>query len=69
MVMASIYVECGEYDKAMDQLEVLLSEQTPFTVNDFKLNPDLEPLRKLPRYQEMIRKFAFPSSQKQHSIE
>lgn len=62
MVMASIYVECGEYDKAMDELEVLLSEQTPFTVNDFKLNPDLEPLRKLPRYQEMMRKFALPSS-------
>jgi hypothetical protein len=58
MVMASIYVECGEYDKAIDELEVLLSEQTPFTVNDFKLNPDLEPLRKLPRYQEMIKKYS-----------
>lgn len=59
--MATIYVECGEYDKALDELEVLLAEQTPFTVNDFKLNPDLEPLRKLPRYQEMIRKYSASS--------
>lgn len=58
MVMATIYIECGELDKALDELEVLLSEQTAFTVNDFKLNKDFEPLRKLPRYQEMIKKYS-----------
>lgn len=57
MVMATIYVKCGEYDKAIDQLEVLLGEQTPYTVNDFKLNPELDPLRKLPRYQELIERY------------
>ncbi len=57
MVMATIYVECGEFDKALDELETLLSQQTGFTVNDFKLNPELEPLRKLPRYQEMMKKY------------
>lgn len=57
MVMAIIYVKCGEYDKALDELDELLAEQTPYTINDFKLNPELEPLRKLPRYQEMIRKY------------
>jgi hypothetical protein len=58
MVMAIIYVQCGEYDKALDELDELLAEQTPYTVNDFKLNPELEPLRKLPRYQEMMRKYS-----------
>ena len=58
MVMATIYVKCGEYDKALDELDELLTQQTPFTVNDFKLNPELEPLRKLPRYQEMMRKYS-----------
>jgi tetratricopeptide (TPR) repeat protein len=58
MVMAIIYVKCGQYDKALDELEELLSQQTPYTVNDFKMNRELEPLRKLPRYQEMIRKYA-----------
>jgi len=58
MVMAIIYVKCGDFDKALNELEELLSQQTNYTVNDFKLNMDLEPLRKLPRYQEMMRKYA-----------
>ncbi len=58
MVMAIIYVRCREYDKAIDELEQLLSQQTNYTVNDFKLNPELTPLRKLPRYQEMLRKYS-----------
>ena len=61
MVMAIIYVECGEYDKALDELDELLAQQTPYTVNDFKLNMELEPLRKLPRYQEMMRKYSVSS--------
>lgn len=62
MVMAFIYVKCGRYEQALDELEVLLSEQTPYTVNDFKLNRELDPLRKLPRYQEMVRKYAGTSA-------
>ena len=58
MVMAVIYVKCGEFDKALDELEELLSQQTNYSVNDFKLNGELEPLRKLPRYQEMMRKYS-----------
>jgi len=58
MVMALIYVKCGQYDNAIDELEVLLSQKTNFTVNDFKLNLDLEPLWKLPRYQEMIHRYS-----------
>jgi len=57
MVMANIYARCGDYDKALDELEELLSQQTNYTVNDFKLNSELEPLRKLPRYQEMMQKY------------
>jgi hypothetical protein len=58
MVMAIIYVKCGEYDKALDELDELLAQQTPYTVNDFKQNPELEPLRKLKRYQEMMHKYS-----------
>jgi len=57
MVMAIIYTKCGDYDKALDELEELLLQQTNYTVNDFKLNMELEPLRKLPRYQEMLVKY------------
>jgi len=55
--MAIIYARCGEYDKAMDQVEELLANQTPYTVNDFKLCGDLEPLRKLPRFQKLLEKY------------
>jgi hypothetical protein len=58
MVMALIYVKCGQYDKALDELEQLLVDQTNYTVNNFKMNMELEPLWKLPRYQEMIRKYS-----------
>ena len=57
MVMAIIYAKCGDYDKALDELEELLSQQTPYTVNDFKLNRELEPLRKLPSYQKLLEKY------------
>jgi len=61
MVMAIIYIKCGQYDKALDQIEELLAQQTPYTINDFKLNGKLEPLRELPRYREMMRKYSAPS--------
>jgi len=57
MVMAIIYIKCGQYDKALDELEELLAQQTPFTVNDLKLNEKLRPLRKLPRYQSLLEKY------------
>ena len=56
MVMAIIYVRCGNYDKALDALSELLSSQTSYTVHDFAMNAQLTPLRQLPRYKEMIQK-------------
>lgn len=58
MVMANIYAGCGEDDKALDELEGLLSSQTNYTVHDFEMNTNLNPLRRLPRYQELMKKYA-----------
>lgn len=58
MVMANIYAGCGEYDKALDELEELLSSQTNYTAHDFEMNSKLNPLRRLPRYQELIGKYS-----------
>jgi len=57
MVMAIVYTKCGEYDKAIDKLDEVMAQRTIYTVNDLKLNRDLEPLRNLPRYQELIRRY------------
>ncbi len=58
MVMAIIYTRCGQYDKAIDELEVLLSQQTNYTVNDFKMNREFQPLHNLQRYQELMKRYA-----------
>lgn len=57
MVMAIIYINCGEYDKALDELEDLLARETPYTVNDLKMNEKLRPLRGLPRFQHLLEKY------------
>lgn len=61
MVMAVIYTNCRQYDNAIDELDALLSLGSVYTINDLKWNLMLTPLRKLPRYQEMMRKYGAPS--------
>ncbi len=58
MVMAIIYTKCKQYDKALDELEVLLSEQTSYSTKLLSRNSLFAPLRNLPRYQEMMKKYA-----------
>ncbi|NIS15620.1 MAG: hypothetical protein GWN14_20330 [candidate division Zixibacteria bacterium] len=55
--MATIYVMAGEYDKAIDELDYLLSIPSWFSVNQLKLDPFYDPLRNHPGYQELIRKY------------
>ncbi len=58
MVMAITYVKCGQYDKAIDQLEELLAQETNYTVNDFKMHVELAPLWNLPRFSEMTKRYS-----------
>ena len=58
MVMAQIYTNCGEYDKALDELEDLLSLETGFTINSLKFENWTRPLRELPRYKELEKEYA-----------
>ena len=53
MVMAEIYTECGRYDEALDELEHILSLETGTTVNELMLQWWIEPLKDLPRYQQL----------------
>jgi hypothetical protein len=59
MVMAQIYIDCGEYDAAFDELDYLLSLETYFTVNSLKLDRRWDDLRDLPRYQELLKKYPY----------
>jgi len=64
MVMAHIYINCEEFDKAIDELNYLLSFKAGQTVNYLKLIGWIDPLRELPRYKELEKKYAliYPGS-------
>ena len=55
--LAYIYSMVGEHDKALDEIELLLSIPYYFTTWDLKLNPFWDPLRDKPRFQELIEKY------------
>ena len=55
--LAYVYSMVGEYDKALDEIEFLLSIPYDFTTWDLKLNPYWDPLRDYPRFQELINKY------------
>lgn len=57
MVMAQIYTKCGSYNEAIDIIEYLLSLETTFTVNDFRMNPLLKPLGEDSRFQAIMQKY------------
>ena len=59
MVMAQIYIECGDYDSAFNELDYLLSLETWVTINTFKMGREWDKIRELPRYQELLKKYPY----------
>ncbi len=57
MRLAFVYSMVGEQEKALDEIELLLSTPFYFTTWDLKLNPFWDPLRDNPRFQELIEKY------------
>ena len=55
--LAGIYLRVGEYDKALDLIEVVLSKPSPYSVMTLKTHPFEDPLRDHPRYKALIEKF------------
>jgi tetratricopeptide (TPR) repeat protein len=55
--LAQVYVMVGEYDKAFDQIEYLLSIPSELSVALLKLDPVWAPLRGLPRFHKLVEKY------------
>ncbi len=55
--LAQVYVMVGEYDKAFDQIEYLLSIPGELSVPLLNLDPVWVPLRSLPRFQELSARY------------
>jgi serine/threonine-protein kinase len=54
--LAEVYVLVGDHDKALDQLDHLLSIPSTLSVPLMSLDPMWEPLRDRPRYQALLEK-------------
>jgi len=52
--LARIYVMVGEHDKAINQLEDLLSIPGPFSIPLLQLDPAWDPLRNHPRFKKLV---------------
>ena len=52
---ACTWTQLGEYDRAFDLLEVWTQHGGGISKAWFKRDPDLDPLRDLPRYQKLLR--------------
>ena len=57
--LVNIYLMVGEYDKALDEVELLLSIPYYYTTWNLKLNPFFDPIRDHQRFQELIDKYKY----------
>jgi serine/threonine protein kinase/Tfp pilus assembly protein PilF len=56
--MAEIHTMLGEYDLALDKIEVLLANPSWFSTKMFILEPVWDPLRSHPRYEQIVKKYS-----------
>ena len=56
--MAIIYTLLGDYDKALEKIDFILSIPGAFSVNVLKLDPLYDPLRNLSEYKAIITKYS-----------
>lgn len=52
--LMEIYIITGNFDRALNMIERLLSIPSYLHISDIKLNPLYDPLRNIPRFQEII---------------
>jgi tetratricopeptide (TPR) repeat protein len=55
--LSMIYTLIGDYDNALKHIDYLLSNSSGLSVNRLKLEPIYDPLRNLPGYKEIIKKY------------
>jgi hypothetical protein len=57
MVMAAVYTQAGEYDKAIAELDIILNMNCPISIAWLKIDPIFAPLREHPGFQELVEKY------------
>ncbi len=57
MVMAEIYVVCGLYEEAIDELDYYSSIESPEKIIGLNFNPIFAPILDHPRYKELVERY------------
>ena len=55
-----IFEQAGAADAALEEIELLLSEPTIYSVHTVRLDPRYDPIRHDPRFQALLEKYANP---------
>lgn len=56
--MATILTKCGKYDEAIERLDYLMSLEGWYTVNSLNMNKEFDPIRDMPEFQALLKKYA-----------
>ena len=62
MVMANILIKCGKYEEAIEKLDYVLSLNGWYTVNNLIMEKDYDPLRDMPEFQILLKKYSLKST-------
>jgi hypothetical protein len=57
----------GEYDLAIDKLDYLLSIPSYISVPSIRLDPKWDPLRRHPKFQQLLEKYSQDKEEKKDS--
>ncbi len=55
--LVDIYISIGEFDRAINEIEYLLSIPSPYSINLLKLEPLFDPIRNNRRFQKLLAKY------------
>ena len=58
--MTQAYIRLGDVDRALDDMEILLSRPVEFSVGLMAVEPAYDPIRENPRFKDLMAKYAPP---------
>ena len=55
--LINVYIRIGEYDRAIEQIDYVLSIPSHLSLGRIKLDPLYDPIRNYPKFKEVLEKY------------